>query len=187
MVKEIWKDIKEYEGLYQVSNLGRVKSLGNGGFNQFQGVERILSLCANSSGYYIVVLVNSLVKKTKSVHRLVSLNFIKNPNNDKVVNHKDGNKLNNYIDNLEWCSYSENAKHAYRVLGKKPPKIWHNGLKKGLSPFSKRVKGFDCLGKQIYLLNSVIESKELGFTPSLVAMCARGERSHHKNIIWKYI
>jgi hypothetical protein len=111
MHKEIWKDIKGYEGLYQVSNLGRVKSLGNGGVNQFQGNE-VIKLLNTSSGYAMVNLSKNGLKKIYTVHSLVANSFlikIKNLNN---VNHIDENKLNNNVTNLEWVSVRENRTYS---------------------------------------------------------------------------
>jgi hypothetical protein len=123
-MKEIWKDIKGYEGLYQVSNLGRVKSLArrvNSMSDKGRFVrERILKQVVTEAGYARVCLCKENIEKTVSVHRLVAIMFLKNPENKPEVNHKDGVKLNNYIDNLEWCTNSENGKHAYRIGLKKP-------------------------------------------------------------------
>lgn len=101
---EIWKDIKGYPK-YQISNEGRVWSKKH----QIYLKPRI-----NKSGYYQVCMmcINGKIK-TEVIHRLVAINFIPNPDNLPQVNHKDGNKLNNNIDNLEWCTAKENTKHAY--------------------------------------------------------------------------
>lgn len=102
-MNEIWKDIVGYEGFYQVSNLGRVRSL--------KCIKRTIF---NNSGYEIVNLKVKRKQKNKLVHRLVAETFIPNPFNKEQVNHKDGNKKNNSVDNLEWCSRHENMVHAYK-------------------------------------------------------------------------
>ena len=112
-MEEIWKDIEGYEGLYQVSNLGRVKSLYK--------KEKILKLGAVSSGYFFVHLYKMRKLKVIRVHRLVALTFVPNTENKLEVNHKDGNKQNNRADNLEWATKSENVKHSYSVLHIKNP------------------------------------------------------------------
>lgn len=104
-MKEIWKDIDGYKGKYQISNLGRVKSLK---CNR----ERILKFTTMHKGYHAVSFDNYKNRKTFRVHRLVAQAFIPNPKNKPQVNHIDGNKLNNSINNLEWVSPAENIKHA---------------------------------------------------------------------------
>lgn len=114
---ERWRDIKGYEGLYQVSDLGRVKSLNC----HRSGKEKILKPVDNGKGYKLVHLVKEKRLKWKSVHRLVAESFIINNNNKPTVNHIDGNRANNKVDNLEWATYSENNIHSYRCNGRKHP------------------------------------------------------------------
>lgn len=118
---EIWKDIKGYEGIYQVSNLGNVKSLErkesyclNGKKIIRKREEKILSKCVDNQGYVIVAL--SLKRKIKyfKVHRLVATYFVDNPKNNDVVNHIDCNKVNNNANNLEWCTTKDNINHAFK-------------------------------------------------------------------------
>ena len=114
---EQWKDIKSYEGLYQVSNYGRVKSLpkkritGTGFYIQ---KERIMSLQIKTKRYYGVGLTKDGAHKNFLVHRLVADAFIENPNNYEEVNHIDCNKLNNKVENLEWCTAEANLEHAFK-------------------------------------------------------------------------
>lgn len=104
MDNEIWKPVPEYAGYYEVSNLGRIRRIKTG---------KILKGYLNE--YYRVVLTVDSKGKDYSVHRLVAMTFIPNPENKPDVNHIDGNKLNNRVDNLEWTTRSENMKHAYRT------------------------------------------------------------------------
>ncbi len=122
-MEEIWKDIKDYEGYYQVSNLGRVRSLDrfikckNGRMQFKKGV--IFSLCYNKRvNVYEVHLNKDCKRKCFKIHRLVAEAFVPNddPENKTTVNHKDGNRANNRADNLEWATYSENEKHSYDKL-----------------------------------------------------------------------
>ena len=110
-MQEIWKPIKGYEGLYEVSNLGRVKSLNR----YHHRHENILKNKITKDGYYETTLVKNGKSKFIRSHRLVALTFIDNPLNKTEVNHKDGNKLNNFVGNLEWVTSSENQLHAYRT------------------------------------------------------------------------
>lgn len=116
-LKEEWKPIKGYEGLYEINNFGEVKALVrikncNRGYGKIK--EHIMKQTNCRSAYYRVPLTNrNHIKKYYLVHRLVAMTFISNPDNFKDVNHKDGNKLNNRVDNLEWCTRSYNLYHAY--------------------------------------------------------------------------
>ena len=110
-MKEVWRDISEYEGLYQVSNLGRVKSLGNDKFKK----EKILkpgNNGKNKDGYFFVYLYKKGIKKMYFVHRLIAEAFLENPDNLPVVNHMDQNKQNNRVDNLEYCTISYNTRYS---------------------------------------------------------------------------
>lgn len=113
-MNEIWKDIQGYEGLYQVSNLGRVRSLNKydrrGRFKE----GKIKLISDNGNGYCVVNLKVDGEQKSRSVHRLVAQAFIPNPNNLPEINHIDGNKKNNTISNLEWCDRSDNLRHAIK-------------------------------------------------------------------------
>lgn len=100
----MWKDIKEYEGLYIISDKGEIKNK--------MGQLKKLNIAKN--GYVIVDLYKNNIRHTYLVHRLVAQAFIDNPYNLDLINHKDGNKQNNCIENLEWCDYSYNLKHAIK-------------------------------------------------------------------------
>ena len=122
-MKEVWKDINGYEGCYQVSNLGRIKSLDrmtNNQYGEYFMKGRILkNSIIKEKGYCRVSLNNGNGKISKRVHRLVAEAFIPNPENKPEVNHKDGNKLNNCVSNLEWCTNKENIEHSIRTGLKK--------------------------------------------------------------------
>ena len=112
---EQWRDVPGYEGIYQVSNFGFVKRLPITLHNRFYK-EKLLTICHNSgTGYDFVCLRKNDRDKNFSVHRLVAEAFIPNPNNLPEVNHIDGNKQNNFVDNLEWCTRSDNLKHASNI------------------------------------------------------------------------
>jgi len=124
MINEIWKNINGYPN-YQVSNLGRVKSLEkmiNHGNYIGLSAEKLLTLKNHKFGYLFVSLSKDGVKKQFLIHRLVADSFIKNDLNKKQVNHKNGIKTDNNINNLEWVTVSENHIHAFRVLNKQHPR-----------------------------------------------------------------
>lgn len=107
--KEQWKPIKNYEGMYEISNFGRVKSLKR----KSNKKEFIRKLSTNvRKGYKCITLTKNSKRKTFTIHRLVALHFIPNPENKPQVNHKDGVKKNNYAWNFEWVTNAENRKHA---------------------------------------------------------------------------
>lgn len=121
MSKEIWKDIEGYEGMYQVSNKGRVKSIkrtvkveGHPQYDHTTIPGKILSPQTNTNGYYHVCLFKNNKRKYKRISRLVAEHFIPNPENKPEVNHINGIKTDNYADNLEWVTCRENINHAHK-------------------------------------------------------------------------
>lgn len=114
---EIWKDVKGLEGFYQVSNIGNVRSVKRyvnhylGGKSLKKSV--VLKKRINAWGYYSVILKKNSKTKNCVCHKLVAESFIINENNKPIINHKNGIKTDNRVENLEWCTYSENTKHAF--------------------------------------------------------------------------
>ena len=130
-MREIWKDIEGYQGYYQISNYGRVKSLDRFRKNGSSGYihkEKILKQSLTTTGYLKVELCINKFRKSMKVHRLVAKAFIDNPENKPDVNHKDGNPLNNHLSNLEWCTERENINHAINLGLKKTFKIERDAL-----------------------------------------------------------
>ena len=116
---ENWKAVEGYEGLYEISDLGRVKSLGRevnskGGSTAIKK-GKILALSTNKYGYEYLFLYKNNISINVKVHRLVGLAFINNPNNKPMINHEDGNKSNNNVSNLEWNTCKENTNHAFNA------------------------------------------------------------------------
>lgn len=141
---EIWKDIQDYEGMYQISNLGRVKGLlinkevsrGTGKI-KYCKPERVLDCSMSNYGYKRCQLKNGVKSKQFFIHRLIASAFVPNPNNLDTVNHIDGDKLNNSISNLEWCTLAENTKHAFKTGLNKP---YQRSNIKGIQKHSKQVQ-----------------------------------------------
>ena len=128
---EIWLDIEGYEGRYLVSNFGRVKSLIT---------NKILNQYKDRYGYLRVILSLNGKQKIYLVHRLVAKAFIPNPENKLEVNHKDGNKENNHVDNLEWVTSKENVKHAYKMGLRDKEILIKNGMKNAKKIYQLDVK-----------------------------------------------
>lgn len=173
---EIFKDIKGYEGLYQVSNLGKVKSLpkirGNG--NGYIQEERILKSGINTKGYLKVVLLNNKKRSDKLVSRLVAIAFIPNPENKRTVNHKKGIIIDNRSSELEWATYSENHLHAYKKLGRK-------------SHFNKPILQFTKEGVFLYEYESLTKAHiKTGISIGHLSKLCRGRSKMVGEFIWKY-
>lgn len=185
MEKEVFRDVLGYEGLYQISNYGRVKSLERKNifycglrkeYLERPTKEKILNYNKSNRGYLQVCLTKEGKSKTYTVHRLVAKAFLPNLKNKKQVNHIDGNKENNSIDNLEWVTSSENNKHAFIT-----------GLNK---PYNMRkVNQYDLQGNFIKQWNSItdfLKENNLNLKNSNITTCCKGKRKNAYGFIWKY-
>lgn len=177
-MKEIWKDVSGYEGIYQISNFGNIKRLSysiirsNG--NKQSWKEKILNPTKDASGYYGIRSCTKTTGKSETlrIHRLVAEAFIPNPNNLPCVNHKDGNKLNNKVDNLEYCTYSHNIKHAF-----------NNGLRHD----TKKINQYDLNGNFIATYNSIREAERITGTRNTgINECLHNNYKSSNGFIWKY-
>lgn len=170
-MEEIWKDIEGYEGLYQVSNMGRVRSLRK---------NIILKKSITNRGYERVVLFIGNKPKGFTVHRLVAMAFIPNPDNLPQVNHKDENKTNNCAGNLEWCTQEYN--HNYGTINIRISQKQLNDKNK-----SKVVLQYTLDGTFIKEWKSTRDVKRnLGFTHTRISECCRNIRKTAYGYIWKY-
>lgn len=166
MKKEYWKPVVGYEGLYEVSNWGRVKSL------KF-GKERILKLFKDTSGYLCVKLCKNTNKCQFKVHRLVAEAFLPNPDNLPCVNHKDECKTNNNVNNLEWCNSKYNINFGTRN-------------EKVSKKLSKPVLQYTLDGQFVREWPSTMECGRNGYNQGNVAACCNGKLKTYNGFIWKY-
>ena len=187
---EIWRtavyDGELYEGLYQVSNLGRILSLNY----RNTGKSKLMTPFDSGDGYLKVQLWKNREYKTCSVHRLVAETFLENPDNLPEVNHIDEDKTNNFVflnedgsvdkekSNLEWKSHRDNCNHGTR--NQRAAKAKTNGK------LSKKVLQLSLSGELIREWPSTAECERNGFDHSAVASCCRGEKSHYKGFLWMY-
>jgi hypothetical protein len=188
---EIWKDIPGYEGLYQASNLGRIKSLNHSTvqkcknnkriFHQYKG--RILKGWVQNTGYLTVSLKN----KKYSVHRIIALTFLQKEKGKNIVNHIDGNKLNNNINNLEWCNYKHNFDEALRL---NLINIKYNSYQNRIR--AKKINQYDLQGNFIKSYSCSVDAekelKEKGvkINSRNIRNVCNGKRNKAGNYVWKY-
>lgn len=179
---EVWKDIKEFEELYQVSNLGRVKRLKRKTWNgkNFHYIEeKIIKPVCSKLGYLSVNLIKDKKIKHCAIQRLVMIAFTPNPNNYPQVNHKDENPQNNKVDNLEWCTAKYNCN--YGTHNEKLSKSLINNKKN-----SKPVYQYDLSGKFIKRWDSTRDCERGGFLHTGVGACCRNEYKQYKGYKWSY-
>lgn len=180
---EEWRNIKGYEGLYQVSNYGRVKSLDRWetiGCNTKRFRKgRMLKLAKDKYGYLKVDISKNGKRKQYSIHRLVAQAFIDNPDNLPCINHKDENPSNNNVDNLEWCSYQYNTNYGTGIQRRADKMI--NGK------CSKKVYQYTIDGNFVKVYPSGKEiQRQLGFAQSHINRCCLGKCKTAYGFIWKY-
>lgn len=181
-MKEIWKDIPSYEGYYQVSNLGNFRSLPRvirykgSGLRNYPAKNLLTE--TTKDNYQRIVLMKEGVKKRFQAHRLVALVFLPNPKNKPCINHIDGNKSNNCVDNLEWCTHSENTTHA---------------IKTGLLDVSKHhpsnAKSIHCIDTGEIFISMYSAVTWLGKNYTSISTLSRGIKKHGKafGYRWKFI
>ena len=173
-MKEIWKPIKDYEGLYEVSNLGNVRALNY----HRQKIMKILKTKYTKDGYYETTLLKNSKPKSIRTHRLVAETFIEIPKNKPQVNHKNGNKLDNRVENLEWCTCKENIQHAIKI-----------GLEKldgHKNPNAKQVIQYDLDGNFIKEYKCIkYASVENNIRANYISMACNNYRKTAGGYIWK--
>lgn len=184
-MEEIWKDIEGYEGLYQVSNFGNVKSLNW----KNTGKARNLWLKPHNKGYSQVELIKNGKRHCCVVHRLVAIAFIPNPNGFPVVNHKDEIKTNNFADNLEWCTRSYNVRYSMARHPERRP----NGIARRRGYRFKGINS-DLVVHQLTLSGELVKVwkcsrdifLETGMSDWSISECCRGNRKTAYGYKWQY-
>ena len=185
-MEEIWKDIKGYEGQYQVSNTGKVRSLQRTLSSGCCGIGRtikelVLRPYTDHHGYLRLQLSKNSKTKKFLVHRLVAEAFIPNPNGYRCVNHKDETHTNNSVENLEWCTHKYNSNYGTIKERKRAKQLNHPSI-------SKRVEQLDKKGNHIAFFPSVHEAERFyNIKGNDVFQCCRGLRKTAKGFIWKYV
>ena len=186
--KEIWKDIKGYEGLYQVSNLGRIKTLDRkikkksrwGTIINYHIKEKILIPIKLNNDYFKVSLSKDNDVNSYLIHRLVAETFIPNPNNLPCINHKDEDKSNNCVKNLEWCTVLYN--NTYGTKLKKQSEKQINNPKS-----SKKINQYDLEGNFIKTWESMNEiHRQLGIYSQHIYRCCNNKRKSTGGFKWSY-
>ena len=178
---EEWRDIEGYKGKYQVSNTGKVKSLN---YNH-TGKERILKAYVSGQGYLKVKLYQDGKIKHCYVHRLVAVAFLENPEGYTEVNHKDEDKTNNCVENLEYCSRSYNNRYNDKAkkAGKKISEKMTNNPK-----LSKPVQGIDRLTGEIKEFPSAHEAeRQMDINYSDIIKCCKGRHKSAGGYTWHYV
>lgn len=183
-MQEEWKDINGFEGYYKVSNKGNVISIDRYVKNRVDGSERFIKgrvmkqtktkgRSNSDTKYLIVNLRKDGYNKIFLVHRLVAESFIDNPNNLPTINHKDGNKENNCVENLEWCSYSDNNKHALDTMLRRPR--------------GKSILQYTKDGRFLNEYKSASEASRItGLDRGSICHCLTKRRDNYAGFIWKY-
>lgn len=177
-MKEIWKNIKDFEGYYQVSNKGRIRSverveeLGEAAIMKSRlRREKIMTPADKGNGYLFVRLCNNGSQKNYYVHRLVAEAFLPNPLNHPQINHKDENRKNNNVDNLEWCTCEYNLNYGT-----------HN------AKISRKVAQLTMEGDLVAMFNSTREAEKItGVNSGSISRCCNGKYEHSHGYKWKFL
>lgn len=169
MTRENWKPIKGYEGLYEVSNTGQIRSLDR---NNGKRKGKMLKRTIGSNGYLRITLCKNSIPVTKEVHRFVAETFLPNPDNLPCVNHKDENKMNNNVNNLEWCTREYNSSY---------------GTKTERELITKGIKPFVCIETGTTYTNQHQCARELGIDQSSISKVLKCEYTHTSGYHFKYL
>lgn len=176
-MKEIWEDIKDYEGVYKISNFGNIKRIDK------HKLGRILSYNKDTTRYPTATLCKNKTRKSVNIHRIVAQTFIPNTENKPCVNHLNGIKTDNRIDNLEWVTYSENIKHSLKVLKQRHNRV---GLFGKRNPCSKAVLRFTKSGEYLDSFGGMIDAERcIGINHRRISDCCNGRKKTAGGFVWR--
>lgn len=182
-MEEIWKDVSEYEGLYQVSNYGRVKSLGNGNSNASK--ERILKPFANKDGYLHVCFYKDGNRKHYSVHRLVLTTFNPVENMENLdIDHINTTRSDNRLENLNWCNHKENCNNPLSKINYSEAQKGKIGVK---CHNSISIVKLTRDGELVEVYGSTYEAERSRFNNGHITECIKGKRKTHHGYRWEYL
>lgn len=182
---EQWKDIKNYEGMYQISNYGRVKSLDRLSSNGHLIKSRYMKVSKKNNDYLYVGLSKSGVQKKYFIHRLVALAFIDNPHDFPQINHIDENKTNNYYKNLEWCTQKYNNNYGTKVE-RQVNNTDYTKIKRKMK--CKKVMQLSLKDEIIKIYPSArAAARQLNISQGDISKIASGKGNTYKGFKWKYI
>lgn len=176
-IKLGYRDIEGYEGHYMVDTKGNVFSLKR---------KKIMTPCKSNNGYMQVHLSIDGVMKSHKIHRLVAKTFIPNPYNLPQVNHKDEDKTNNCVENLEWCTQSYNMNYNDGQKRRASSRDYEEISKKRSEVQSKEVTQYDFDGRIVAIWRNAYVAEEHGYNRTMINQCCLGNKKSHKGYVWKY-
>ena len=176
--QEIWKAVIGYESYYEVSSFGRVKRIKS----KNRPIEKIRKIQYKKNGYAVIMISIAQKFKLAHIHRLVAMAFIPNPDNKPQVNHKDMDKTNNHLENLEWCTHQENMAHAIKN------KKWSNNAKYGKeNARSRKIIQYNKNGDKVKEWDNISRASEkMNISPGEITICCQGKRKSAGGFQWRY-
>ena len=177
---EVFVAVAGYEGLYEISTLGTLRTLARQGTNTREVIGSV-----DHGGYRRYALCKNSTTKSISAHRLVAETFIPNPEGKRTVNHKNGNKLDNRVENLEWMTHSENHQHAYNVLGRQAAMLGKTGAAHHNAKAVVRVCKATGECTNYATLQQAADAGD--FNIGHISACCNGHRNSHKGYFWRFL